>query len=293
LPQSGHPAGLRFFCFGAVALLLAAAAAWGHDFWIEPTRFTPAPGERVGVGLWSGDRFAGDPVPRSADRMARFSILTPAGEVPVQGVDGVHPAGFYTPPAAGAYWIVFESRPRILTLPAERFERYLREEGLERIIELRRGLSQSEAAGRESYRRCAKSLVEVGAHGAASGGEIAGCPLELVLETSPPAAAATGRVKLRLLFEGRPLAGARVAVLRRGAPGAALESRTDAAGRASFPLTGEEVWLIKTVHMEPAPATSIGVDWQSWWASLTVRLPAAGLPAAPGGGRLRRSPTVE
>lgn len=280
-PQPGPLAGLRFSLFGLALFLSAGSGAQAHDFWVEPTSFHPAAGERVALGLWSGDSFRGSPVPRSAARTARFAVLGAAGESVVQGVEGVHPAGFFTPPEPGPYWVVFESHPRSLTLAADRFESYLLEEGLERIVELRRERAESGAAGREAYRRCAKSLIEAGGPVEGPGVANAGCSLELILESSPRSAAAAGEVAVRLLFRGEPLSGARVVVIRRGEPIPVLSARSDAAGRASFPLAAADVWLVKAVHMEAAPETDSGIDWQSWWASLTVRLPAAEPRPAP------------
>ena len=52
-----------------------------------------------------------------------------------------------------------------------------------------------------------------------------------------------------------------------------LQARTDRNGRVVFPLDSG-VWMIKAVHMIPAPAGS-GSDWASFWASLTFELPSA------------------
>jgi len=38
-------------------------------------------------------------------------------------------------------------------------------------------------------------------------------------------------------------------------------------------LAAGRIWLVKTVHMVPAPADS-GADWESLWASLTFEIPA-------------------
>jgi uncharacterized GH25 family protein len=48
--------------------------------------------------------------------------------------------------------------------------------------------------------------------------------------------------------------------------------RTDAAGRVRVPLSRSGVWLVKAVHMIPAPAGA-DADWESIWASLTFELP--------------------
>jgi hypothetical protein len=44
-------------------------------------------------------------------------------------------------------------------------------------------------------------------------------------------------------------------------------------GRASLVLDRPGLWLVKAVHMVPAPEGS-GAEWESLWASLTFELPA-------------------
>ena len=71
-------------CFqqlGAVLLLgtLATPALLAHNFWIEPTAFTPAPGQRVAVRLRVGQELQGDPVPRDPSLMKRFVTVGPNG----------------------------------------------------------------------------------------------------------------------------------------------------------------------------------------------------------------------
>ncbi len=56
-----------------------------------------------------------------------------------------------------------------------------------------------------------------------------------------------------------------------------MAARTDVHGRVRLPLGGAGVWMVKAVHMIPAPPGS-GADWESFWASLTFALPAR--PAA-------------
>jgi uncharacterized GH25 family protein len=51
----------------------------------------------------------------------------------------------------------------------------------------------------------------------------------------------------------------------------AVRARTDAKGRVTLRLAHAGFWLIKAVHMEAAPADA-GVDWESWWASITFDL---------------------
>lgn len=46
--------------------------------------------------------------------------------------------------------------------------------------------------------------------------------------------------------------------------------RTDARGRARFRLDRSGTWLVRLVHMEPS--SEAGIDWRSYWASLTFEL---------------------
>ena len=92
-------------------------------------------------------------------------------------------------------------------------------------------------------------------------------------ENNPYALAGGGDLPVRLLYEGKPLAGALVMALQRGRPGAVASVRSDSKGRATLKLDRPGLWLIKAVHMIPAPADA-GADWESFWASLTFTLPA-------------------
>jgi hypothetical protein len=60
--------------------------------------------------------------------------------------------------------------------------------------------------------------------------------------------------------------------MNRDHPEKPLSARTNASGRVAFDLAPAGVWLVKAVHMVPAPPAS-GADWESLWASLTLELP--------------------
>src|SRR5207248_2183584 len=58
---------------GIVAVLLTSRAS-AHDFWIEPSNFRPAVGERVAAALRVGQKLAGDPLPRIPMLIDRFVL---------------------------------------------------------------------------------------------------------------------------------------------------------------------------------------------------------------------------
>jgi hypothetical protein len=48
-------------------------------------------------------------------------------------------------------------------------------------------------------------------------------------------------------------------------------AQSDRDGRAAFKIEEPGAWLVKAVHMVPAPAGS-NADWESFWASLTFEI---------------------
>ncbi len=275
----------------AAMLLTAGAGLSAHDFWIEPSTFEPGADEPIRIHLRVGERFAGEAVPRSDARIERFVVIGPSGEKPVFGRDGMDPAGLLRLDAPGIWFVGYRSKPSAVVLEADKFDKYLREEGLERIIEDRAARKESQMPGREQFSRSVKSLLRSGGSQTVQGFDRAlGLTLELVLEADPTSAAG-GRLPVRLLHEGRPLAGALVVAYRKDAgvtPEATeeLRARTDKDGRVVVPVTSG-IWLLKAVHMERAAAAS-GADWDSVWTALTFRVPPAldgsrKTPASPDG----------
>lgn len=251
--------------------VLAAAPLAAHDVWLEPGAFRVRGAAPVPVRILVGEGFHGDPVPRDPDRIERFVAVGPEGERDVPGVDGAEPAGFLRDLPPGLHVVAYVSRRASLRLDPDRFERHLRAEGLERIAERRALAGDTGAPGREVYSRCAKALVLVGAGGGDAYRRPLGCHFEIVAESSPFDLAPGDQLAVRLLAGGRPLAGALVTALRQGAEARPATALSDGSGRAVFRLTSPGVWLVKSVHMEAAPA-GLDADWESWWASLTFAI---------------------
>jgi uncharacterized GH25 family protein len=258
----------RFAVAAIVALVAAQASA--HDFWIEPSTFHPAVGERVTAALRVGQKLAGDPLPNIPPLIDRFILRGSGAERGVVGRAGADPAGMAFIAEGGLHWIGYQSNPYPVALEGPKFEDYLRDEGLERIIDARKKNGQSAAPGRERFYRCAKALLDT--LGAASFDVPLGFTLELVPRKNPYAMKTTGNLPLTLTFRGKPIGDVLVVAMSKADPEKAVRARTDAKGRVTLPLAHAGFWLIKAVHMEAAPADA-GVDWESWWASITFELP--------------------
>jgi uncharacterized GH25 family protein len=249
--------------------LIAAAGARGHDFWIEPSTFAAKPNELVMVSLRVGDDLEGEPVPRDRSKIRSFVAAGPQGETPVIGRDGSDPAGLARPTVPGAYVLGYQSERTPNALAAKKFEHYLYDEGLGRIVELRQQRGHSAKEGREVYSRCAKSLVTVGEPPSTGYDRALGFTLELIAESNPWTLAPNEPLIVRLLHEGKPIEGVLITALHRDTPETGQAVRSSADGRARITLDRPGRWMIKAVHMVEAPPDA-EADWESFWASLTL-----------------------
>jgi hypothetical protein len=226
-------------------IALFAVSARAHDFWIEPTTYRPAVGETVYLSLRVGEAFAGDPVPRSSRRIESFTVRDADGERAVDGIENADPAGMIAAGSTPAV-IGYHSRFSEVELRREKFESYLREEGLDNRISVK-----TDGMQRERFARFAKSMI---------GGSTDTKPFGWRFELVP-----VNATQFRALYEQKPLAGTLVVALSRD--GKQKSARSDAKGLVTFDLPPGE-WLVKSVHMVPAPADS-GFQWESLWASIT------------------------
>ena len=257
---------LSFLVLAAAALNPAVLVA--HDMWIEPATFFAESGEIVAVRLRVGQDLLGDPLPRDSRLVDQFIVQDAHGRKPVVGRDGADPAGFLRAATPGLLIIGYQSHPSKVELTAEKFNQYLKDEGLDAVAALRIRRNETSASAREQFSRCAKSLMLSGSARKSQRDRALGFTLELVAERDPYALRPGQDLPVRLIYEDRPLAGALVVAINRLNPANKLAARTDPDGRARFRLRPGGMWLVKAVHMVRAPGDS-GAEWASYWASLT------------------------
>lgn len=285
---------MRRAALSALALLAACSSlAQAHEFWIKPSSFRVRAGVPLSVSLMVGDGFPGEAVPRDPRRIVRFDavmteteaamscaskwqISEPAATdpaMPIVGAPGADPAGAVAFGASGTAILVYRSNNARVELDAEKFEDYLREDGMAAIIEKRRQRGESGKPGRELYSRCCKALVRVaGADGAAQpiADRVVGLRHELVLlGVEDDDRTAPGQtLRVRDLFDGKPIAGVMVSVRSPEHPGQKISAKTDDRGEATLEVPWGGELLVSAVHMVEAP-TGSDAEWESTWTSLS------------------------
>lgn len=267
---------MKTFLLSALAAACAALPARGHEFWLQPIAPPEAP-TTVPLAIRVGMDFDGEPRPidrtlvtglRRFDARAEQDLL---GRVPAQG--GPTTIGIELP-SPGTHVLALETRAKSITIEADKFTEYLREEGLDVIIAAREAAGRSAAPGRERYSRCVKTLVPVGPDSDAASTRVLGQTLELTPLADPFRLPPGGTLALRVTFDGRPLPGALVrAWHRQSGQLRRQEARTDAAGTVAFALDRPGDWMFSLVHMV-AVTDDPQHDWQSYWGNLTFQVPA-------------------
>lgn len=282
LPPRGRETGKRATPVALFFFLLLPTAASGHDLWLEPSTFVSPAGERLDIDIRLGHADSPETQARDGRRIVHFEALGPladrdAATVPVLGLEGARPAGVLRPQAPGRYVVGYRTTDARSELPAERFESYLLEEGLEAIRDVRRERGEADSPGTERFSRAAKALITIGTAESTTAKSSdpqptadrrLGFRLELVAEEDPSRWQDGGSMTFRLWFEDRPRAGARVDAISLDEPGVTLDARTDDDGRVTFRLPRGGRWFVAAVHMVETPP-SVAEDWQSIWSSLS------------------------
>lgn len=258
--------------------LLSVRLVFAHDLWLVPARFVVAPGSKVAVALSTGDTFPVSEGAVKAERVERAVLVTADGSTPLTAfrVDGKTTLADVTAPRRdGGALVEVVLKPVATKQPRAGFDEFVKHEGLDDVAaQLAREPRRRDEEHR-TYAKYAKTLLRVGdGRGAAAlYAHPLGHRLEIIPEADPYALKAGDLLPVRLLFDGKPLAGARLVVGSTESATATQSKmagvRTDAEGRVRLRLdTRGGAHYVHALHMIPASGRT-DVEWESFWATLT------------------------
>ncbi|WP_375434176.1 DUF4198 domain-containing protein [uncultured Hymenobacter sp.] len=261
----------------AAALLFAIVAltAAAHEFWLMPPQFFVVPGTTLNLHLFVGENFTGERWAGKSNRVTRLAHYTPPGLEDLLAAattaDTLQPNVTFAQP--GTHMVVLATNNSFITLEAEKFNAYLKEDGLDYILLQRQQRGTLNKPGREAYSRCAKTLVQVGnpttSDTARAWSRPTGLALELVPEQNPYALRIGSSLTIRVLADGQPKGGQLVQVWQRsaGQPVKITKLYSNQNGRVLFRLTNPGQYMVSAVQMVPASLPE--AEWQSNWSTLT------------------------
>ena len=259
----------------AVALILWAATAQAHEFWISPEAYVTQKGGEVQAQLRVGQKFGGGSYSFNPNRFERFDLVMGDKVIPAEGRLGDTPALNMPALAEGLITIVHETDDNLLTYTdMAKFAKFAMHKDFEWAVlsHAERGLPTDRFM--ERYRRYAKSLVAVG-DGAGADREV-GMKTEIIALANPYTDQLDS-FPVKVLMDGKPRADAQIEVFDKGPDGEVKITlhRTNADGIGSFPVQRGHEYLVDAVELLPldeGDPTKFPV-WLSVWASLTFKVP--------------------
>lgn len=261
---------------GLLETLLFTASAGlilGHNFWLVGGEQRAPAAAALRVEAHVGHHF---PIGESAiapERIADFRLLAPQGATPIDRyrVEGTALVAEISAAGAGTQMAVLTLHPRPITLAAEKFAGYIREEEAEAFVMPAFQPGLTDAAQHEMYSKYAKAILRAQDDEVAC--RVVGQKMEIVPERSPATLRAGDRLPVRILFDGAPITGVRVSSgcdqLQQG--GYVAHARTDVAGRAEIELSSGGHWFVRAHYIRRHPDPQLA-EWESFWPSLTFRV---------------------
>lgn len=238
-----------------------------HEFWLEPQKFYFAAGEKALINLRVGENFNGESWDLNRHKVERFELHNSTGVTDHKGeIKKEKPNVEILLSDLGTQLVVMESDQAFSDLDGPKFNEYLKEDGLDDVLALRKKNNELNKRGTEFYSRHTKLLLQVGNRYDNTYQKIVGLPIEIVPEKNPYNVKRSESIKFKILWEGKPLFGARVRVWNRYEGQTAIQniySQKD--GTVEFPLSNAGAWMVSVVKM--VPSKKDGADWQSCWGS--------------------------
>ncbi len=256
--------------------LVTVASALAHEFWIFPGNFFPRVGDEISLSIQVGEDYEGDRWGGGSRKVERLRMITSAGEknltADISYADSMVQAPMIKIATSGTQVLTLETNNSFIDLEGEKFEAYLKEDGLQLAMDYRQKNNEQSKNGREFYRRCAKSILQAGPTTNALPTQPTGMDLDIVPLENPYAMKPNTPLSCRVLYEQKPLANAMIRCWRRVNGKTEVEfQQTNARGEATFALTrkkGKAAYMLSTVHMVRLNGDP-KADWQSLWGSVT------------------------
>lgn len=255
---------LFIFCLLSFSILSSA-----HEFWMYPKKFVYAKDEVASIDFMVGENFEGERWSLKKERITRLEQHTAKGfsKITLPADTSARPALSLKLTAEGTHLIVMQSNNAFIELEAEKFNAYLKEDGLEDALNKRMNTNTLDKPSKEHYQRNTKLLLRCGDFSDEVYKKKVGLPLEIIPLTNPYNATQGDEIQFRIFFEGKPHGFSLVKVWHKTEGRTFMQNvYTDKEGVITTRLSGKGAWMISSVKMVEAKDGK--ADWQSYWGSL-------------------------
>lgn len=244
---------------------------YAHEYWFEPDTFFPAPNAKTAVHLYVGDGLVKDREERvfQIEKTPVFNLFSVGKTLDLKTSikEGAMPIYNFSADKAGNYLLGMERNWSYIKLEPNKFEDYLREDGIEYIIAEREKLGERQKEGRERYSRFIKSLLQVGGKRDATYKKKLGMKLEIMPLENPYSKKVGDNLGFQIYFDGKPLVNRVVYADNRDSQ--TQKMTTDKNGKISMKIDKNGLWLVRLVNMQRCAADCGEADWESFWGAIT------------------------
>ncbi len=252
-----------------LSLILIAFLFQSHEFWLAPNRFKLQTGETFSIDVRVGESYEGEFWNYRVSRVLGLHQFNADGKMDLSanattGEGNNLKLKFDN---AGLQLLALETNNAFIELEGDKFNAYLKEDGLLAILEERKRKDLLGTKASEHYARYAKTLLQVGGANDDTYKISTGMPIEIIPVTNPYENGG-GTIPFKVLFEGKPLKDALVKVWHKTNGKTSMkEFTTSREGTVKAKVKPSGQWMVSVVHMVPSRDDTS--DWQSYWGSFT------------------------
>lgn len=253
----------------ALMLIAFSVAIQAHEFWLQPLQFRYQVNEEASIEFMVGESFTGEQWDLKKHKVELLDWHTATSKTDltsqIKNVKGFRL--LQKLPAEGTQLFAMKSNAAYIELPAEKFNEYLKEDGLDDVLEERKKKNLLNRPSTENYTRFTKLLLQAGNTKDDTYKKNVGFRIEIIPQSNPYTLKSGDYLQCLVLFEGKPLPHALVKVWSRLNNTTFLQNiYTEKDGMIKFPISTKGAWMVSTVKMISSDLPTS--QYHSLWGSL-------------------------
>lgn len=252
-----------------ILLFVAIGLTSAREFWLQPLKFVYNPGEKLVMTFKAGENFIGEPWNLQKNQIE--SLVLQHSSTASSVLDSIKEDGnnnlILTLKAEGSHLLSMQTKNALNEWEAEKFNSFLKENGLDEIVDRRTKTNTLASPTKEYYSGHIKLLMQVGEKKDDTHKKVNGFPVEILPLENPYALKIGDPIHFKILFDSKPVFGVRVKVWNRFDNRTTIQNiYTEKDGTLETRVSSPGPWMVSVVRM--APSKQPGADWQSYRGSL-------------------------
>ena len=252
-----------------VVLMFVTLLGMSHEFWLQPKKYRYKVGEQLNVDFMVGQGFIGEFWDLKRHRVEKLMLYNVSGEKDLLNEVKLTKGNNLTYKflQQGTHVLAMQSNDAYIELEADKFNSYLKEDGLDNILDERKKSDDLNNRSKEYYTRFAKVIFQSGDKTDDTYKKPVGSRLEIILENNPYALKVGDYLQCKVLYEGKPSAHTLVKVWSHIGEKIFLQnSYTENDGTLKFPISNKGSWMVSCVRMNHSEKDI--TTYHSLWSSL-------------------------